>query len=474
MKEQSASINTSGNDEVRSNPLGWEKTGKLLVRFSVPTIVSILVSSLYNVVDQIFIGQGVGFLGNGATTVSFPLTTIGLALALLLGVGASASYSLQLGRGQLEDAAKTVGCSLSFMLIIGVVYFVVGELLLTFLLPVFGATADNYSYALEYSRIILIGMPFLIVSNGLCNLCQADGSPAFSMLCMVTGAVLNCILDPLFIFVFGWGMQGAALATIIGQMLSLFMLLFYLPRFKNVSLHRHDFRLSQTILGRTCRLGAAASLNQAAILVVQIVLNNLLRSYGAQSIYGPDIPIAASGVAFKLNGIFISVMVGLSQGARPIVGFNYGARQYDRVKRVVLQAMATVIVMGTLVELCFQLFPRELILLFGHGDELYIQFGVNMLRIYLACICLIGVQALASNYFAAIAQPGKGAFLSLSRQIIFYIPLALILTGLFGIDGILYSQPAADLLSVVVSILMVRLSFRQMDRMKADEAKASQ
>lgn len=470
MKDQSVKQLDRNEEEVHSNPLGREKTGKLLFQFSVPTIVSMLVSSLYNVVDQIFIGQGVGFLGNGATTVSFPLTTIGLAISLLLGVGASGLYSLQLGRGETDKASKTVGCSISFMLVVGIIYFILGELLLTTLLPIFGATADNYPYALEYSRIILMGMPFMILSNGLSNLCQADGSPAFSMVCMVAGALVNCVLDPLFIFVFGWGMTGAALATIIGQIISVVILLFYIPRFKNIKLHRDDYRMSWPVLAEVSRLGMAAPLNQASILIVQIVLNNLLKEYGAQSIYGPDIPIAASGVAFKLNGIFISVMVGLAQGARPIVGFNYGAEQFHRVKKVMIQAMVSVIVLGTMVELCFQIFPRELILLFGQGDELYIQFGVKMLQIYLACIYVIGVQALASNYFAAIAQPGKGVFLSLSRQIIFYIPLAFLLTYLYGIEGILFSQPIADVLSVLISVIMVFASFRQMDRMAKNSA----
>ena len=452
----------------KTNPLGTGKIGSLLFQFALPSIVAMLVSSLYNIVDQIFIGQGMGYLGNGATTVAFPFTTIGLALALLFGVGAASCYSLYLGQGKVEDAARTAGTGLTIMSVVGVIYMIVGELLINQLLHAFGANPEKYAYSLEYSRVILIGMPFLIASNGISQLCRADGSPKYSMMCMIVGAIINCILDPLFIFGFGWGMFGASFATILGQIVTFIVALFYLPRFKQIHLSRNDFKIHGKYLGRICQLGASASLNQAAILVVQIVLNNLLKHYGGLSVYGANIPIAASGVAFKLNGIYISVAVGLAQGAQPIIGFNYGAQQFERVKKCLLLAMSAILILGTSVELVFQFFPVQLIELFGHGDELYLQFGSKVLRIYMAMICIQGIQALSSNFFAAIGQPAKGIFLSLSRSILFYLPLAFVFPIFWGVEGILYSQPIADFASVVVSIIMVIGAFRQMDRMVKD------
>lgn len=449
---------------MQENPLGYEKISKLLFKFSLPSIVAMLVSSLYNIVDQIFIGQGLGYLGNGATTVAFPFTTIGLAIALLLGVGSAANYSLLLGAGKKEEATKTVGTGLTFMFVAGLIYLVLGELLMPILLPAFGATAENYQYALDYSRIILIGMPFLIMSNGLSQLARADGSPSFSMMSMIVGAIVNCILDPLFIFVFHWGMAGAAWATIIGQMVTLIVCLFYIPRFKQIHLQKHHYRMHFHYLKRIASVGAANSLNQVTILLVQIVLNNLFKYYGAMSIYGANIPIAASGVAFKLNGLYVSAVVGLGQGAQPIIGFNYGAEQYDRVKKCLLLAMTSIVVLGTLVMLLFQFFPIQLIQLFGHGDALYLQFGALMLRVNMACICIQGIQGLSANFFSAIGQSGKGVFLSMTRTIIFFMPLVFTLPLFFGIEGMVFSQPIADFLSVVVSILFVRHAFKKMDQ----------
>lgn len=452
---------------VSYNPLGSERISRLLFQFSLPSVIAMLVSTLYNIVDQIFIGQGVGMLGNGATTVAFPLSTICLAIALLLGVGSASCFSLQLGERREDLAARSAGCALSLMVLCGLLYLVLGEILLDPLLHLFGATPENLPFAQVYSRIVLLGTPFLILGNGISQLCRADGSPRYSMLTMVVGALVNCVLDPLFIFGFGWGMAGAAWATIIGQIISFLMCLWYLPRFKHVHLKKDDFRVRWPIARKVCELGASASLNQAAILVVQVVLNNLLIYYGGLSAYGANIPIAATGVALKLNGIYVSVIVGISQGTQPIVGFNYGARQYGRVRKALLEAMAADLVLGTAVWMLFQFFPEPLIELFGQGDVLYLQFGSLVLRVMMLMICIQGIQAISSNYFAAIGQPVKGVFLSMTRSILFFIPLAIFLSGQYGIEGLLWAQPAADLLSVIISIIMVALSFRSMKQMEA-------
>lgn len=278
----------------KDNPLGYEPLPQLLKKFAVPSIIAMLVSSLYNIVDQIFIGQGVGYLGNAATNVAYPLTTICMAIALLIGIGSASRFSLYLGAGEKEKAAGVVGNAFLMMLVGGIAYTVLVELFLRILLTAFGATPDVMPYAESYTRITALGMPLLIVTNGMSNLARADGSPKYSMVCMLLGAVINTILDPVFIFVFGWGVAGAAWATVIGQFFSFLAAVQYLGRFQHVQLRREMFRLSPQESIRIASLGMSSSLNQLAITLVQIVLNNSLTYYGAASEYGTDIPLAAS------------------------------------------------------------------------------------------------------------------------------------------------------------------------------------
>lgn len=278
----------------KDNPLGYEPLPQLLKKFAVPSIIAMLVSSLYNIVDQIFIGQGVGYLGNAATNVAYPLTTICMAIALLIGIGSASRFSLYLGAGEKEKAAGVVGNAFLMMLVGGIAYTVLVELFLRILLTAFGATPDVMPYAESYTRITALGMPLLIVTNGMSNLARADGSPKYSMVCMLLGAVINTILDPVFIFVFGWGVAGAAWATVIGQFFSFLAAVQYLGRFQHVQLRREMFRLNPQESIRIASLGMSSSLNQLAITLVQIVLNNSLTYYGAASEYGTDIPLAAS------------------------------------------------------------------------------------------------------------------------------------------------------------------------------------
>lgn len=294
------------------NQLGYEKVSTLLRRFALPSITSTLVSSLYNIVDQIFIGQGVGYLGNAATNVSYPFSTICLAIALLVGIGSASRFSLFLGQKRPEEAAKVAGNGVVLMAAAGLLYAVIGESLLEPLLRIFGATADVLPYARQYAGITLLGMPFLIVTNGLSNLIRADGSPKYSMLCMVSGAVANTFLDPIFIFICKWGVFGAALATVIGQLLSFALAVGYLWKFKTIRLGKGDFRLTLHSTLRTFAMGISSCVNQVAITLVQIVLNNSLTYYGALSIYGTDIPLAACGIVMKTNAILLSIIVGIS------------------------------------------------------------------------------------------------------------------------------------------------------------------
>ena len=315
------------------NPLAYEDISKLLRGFAISSITATLVSSLYNIVDQIFIGQGVGYLGNAATNVSYPLSTICLAISLLLGIGSAARFSLYLGKGEPDKAARLAGNGVLLMAGAGVLYLVIGEAFLTPLLRVFGATEEVLPYAQQYAGIVLLGMPFLILTNGISNLIRADGSPRYSMLCMLAGAIVNTILDPVFIFGMKWGVFGAALATILGQFLSFFMAMRYLWHFKTIRITRQCFVLDLRDSLRTFYMGISSCINQVAITLVQIVLNNSLTYYGAASIYGTDIPLAACGIVMKTNAILLSIIVGISQGVQPSIGFNYGAKKYDRVRR---------------------------------------------------------------------------------------------------------------------------------------------
>lgn len=319
--------------EVRQNPLGSAPLGKLLVKFAVPSIISMLVSALYNIVDQIFIGQGVGMYGNAATNVAFPLTTLATAVGLMLGIGGASNFNLEMGRKHEENAKKIAGTAFGSLVIAGVIICIVARIFLRPLITVFGATEYVMDYAMTYVGITSLGMPFFVLTTGGTHLIRADGKPTYSMLSALAGAVINTILDPLFIFVFKWGIAGAAWATIIGQFFSAMLVLGYLPKFHTVKLSLQDFMPKPRFLKMVMALGAAACFNQLAIFVTQIVMNNVLRYYGALSIYGSDIPLAVVGVGSKVNMVFLSIVIGISQGAQPIIGFNYGAAQYSRVKK---------------------------------------------------------------------------------------------------------------------------------------------
>lgn len=448
------------------NPLGFEAPAKLLRKFAVPSIVAMLVTSLYNIVDQIFIGQGVGYLGNAATNVAFPLSTICLSIALLIGVGSASNFSLELGAGNEKEAARCVGNALFMMVTLGVLYLICIQLFLQPLLGAFGATKEIMPYAMSYTRITAFGMPLLIITNGMSNLARADGSPRYSMSCMIVGAIINVILDPVFIFALGMGVAGAAWATIIGQFFSFVMALCYLARFKQVSVNRRSFRPSLRKCIKIASLGLSNSLNQVAITLVQIVLNNSLIYYGAQSVYGQEIPLAASGIVMKTNAILISIFVGISQGSQPIIGFNYGAKKYDRVRKVYLIAITCNLILSAVGFLLFQFCPRQIISLFGSGNPLYFEFATKFMRIFLFMVIVNGIQTISSNFFSAIGKPLKGVFLSLTRQVIFLVPLILLLPLAFGLDGILFAAPIADGFAFIISILMIRLEFTKMKRLE--------
>ena len=444
------------------NPLGSEPVSTLLRRFAVPSVIAMLVSALYNMVDQLFIGHSIGVLGNAATNVAFPLSMVCTSIGLLCGIGGAANFNLCMGRREPEHAKSYVGSAISMLAILGVILCVAVQLFLRPMMLLFGATPDVIDYACTYTRITSIGFPFLIVTIGGSNLIRADGSPKFSMLCNLVGAIVNTILDPLFIFVFHMGMAGAALATITGQILSFALVVFYLRGFKTLPLSLSDLKPNMACWARIAALGATPAFNQVAMMVVQIVMNNTLTYCGSNSVYGSDIPLACAGIISKVNMLFFSFVIGISQGLQPIVSFNFGAQKYDRVKDAYKKAVFAATAISIVAFLCFQLFPRQIIGIFGSGSEEYLHFAERYFRIFLFFTFLNGIQPVSSNFFTSIGAPKKGIFLSLTRQIIFLLPLLLIFPYLFGIDGVMYTAPIADLAAASVSIVMVVREFKIM------------
>lgn len=452
------------------NPLGSEPVSSLLRRFAIPSVIAMLVSALYNMVDQLFIGHSIGVLGNAATNVAFPLSMVCTSIGLLCGIGGAANFNLCMGRREPEHAKSYVGSAISMLAILGVILCVAVQLFLRPMMLLFGATPDVIDYACTYTRITSIGFPFLIVTIGGSNLIRADGSPKFSMLCNLVGAIVNTILDPLFIFVFHMGMAGAALATITGQILSFALVVFYLRGFKTLPLSLSDLKPNMACWARIAALGATPAFNQVAMMVVQIVMNNTLTHYGSNSVYGSDIPLACAGIISKVNMLFFSFVIGISQGLQPIVSFNFGAQKYDRVKDAYKKAVFAATAISIVAFLCFQFFPRQIIGIFGSGSEEYLHFAERYFRIFLFFTFLNGIQPVSSNFFTSIGAPKKGIFLSLTRQIIFLLPLLLIFPYLFGIDGVMYTAPIADLAAASVSIVMVVREFKIMAELQKTTA----
>lgn len=443
--------------------LGTESVNKLLSEFAIPSIIAMLVGALYNIVDQFFIGRSVGELGNAATNITFPLSISCIALALLLGIGAASAFNLTLGAGKKNEALYYIGNSAILLFISGVVLCLIAQLFLKPMLIFFGAPKDVLGYAANYTRITAVGFPFLIFATGGGHLIRADGSPKYSMLCNLSGAVINTILDPIFIFGLDMGMVGAGLATIIGQIVGASLALRYLKRFKTGTLHREHLIPRWQFVKRIISLGAAPCFNQLAMMVVQIVMNKSLTYYGALSVYGESIPLACAGIITKVNQIYMSIVIGISQGLQPIVSFNYGAKKYNRVKKAYYTAITYGLVISVIAFLVFQTLPRQIVSIFGSGSETYYEFSVKYFRIFLMFTFLNCLQPISSNFFTAIGKPQKGIFLSLTRQILFLLPLIVILPLFMGIDGIMYSGPIADFIAGVVTILMIYIQFRTMN-----------
>lgn len=434
------------------SPFATEPIGRLIVKFAVPSVIALLVNSLYNIVDQIFIGWGVGYLGNGATNIVFPITIIALALSMMIGNGGAAYLSLKMGEGEVETAKKGVGNAVTLVTIVSILLAVIFLIWIDPILTLFGATDVLRPFALEYGFIIGAGLPFMMISAAINSMIRADGSPKYAMLSMVIGAIINVILDPVFIFVFQMGVKGAAIATIIGQVASFVVSVLYMPHFKSVQLHKSSFAPCAKVSVNIVIFGLSSFITQFAITIVMALTNNLLAKYGAQSVYGAEIPLTATGIVMKVNQIMIAILLGIATGTQPIIGYNYGAKSYHRVKKALEISLIASEIVSVAAFLIFQFAPMSVVSLFGSEEGLYNEFAVKAFRIFLMLCPLTGFQTIAAVYLQAVGKPVKSAILSLARQIIFFVPTALILPVFLGVEGVLWTGPVADGLAFLLSL----------------------
>ncbi|AEF83908.1 MATE efflux family protein [Treponema primitia ZAS-2] len=452
--------------EKAKNPLGFAPISGLIAKYAIPSVISMLVAAAYNITDQIFIGHIVGMLGNAATNVAFPVTVLCGAFAQLIGVGTATNFNIKMGAKKEEEAAGFLGVGLTALVFTGLVFTCVVFLFRNPLLLLCGATDNVFPLASSYLGITALGLPFFLFSQSCSHLIRADGSPAYSLIAVASGAILNVFLDWLFMVVFGWGIQGAATATVIGQFVSFAICALYFKGFKSFKIKPAIFGIRLSFLSQIVKLGTSNFINHLIMATVNIVMNNTLKYYGALSSYGSDIPLAVSGVIAKLNAILIAFSVGIALGCQPIFGFNTGAKNYKRVKEAYKKALALTFVINILGFLSFQLFPRAIISIFGGGSEAYLEFGENYLRIYMMMVCMFGVQPLSVNYFTASGKARQGIVLSLSRQGLFLLPLLILLPMIFGITGVLYAGPIADGLAVVLSVVLVAFDFKRMNALE--------
>ena len=448
---------------IKKVDLGHENINKLLIMFAIPCVISMLINSVYNIVDQIFIGKEVGTLGNAATNVIFPLVIIFNAISGLIGNGAAANLSLKLGEGKKEDAGKIIGNAVVVSIIMSVILSIIFYFLLPKLVYVFGCTSSVYSYAIDYGKIIIIGAPFMMIYSSLYQLIRADGSPRYSMILLVTGAVLNIILDPIFIFKFNMGVKGGAIATVIGQVVSFLMAIIYLKRKKE------SFVLDKGIF-RTLGLGLSSFITQMTILVLFIFMNNMMTKFGALTKYGSDIPLSVYGVISKINSLYISTVLGISIGAQPIIGFNYVAGNYKRVKETLCKVLAINCVVGILYNIIFLVFSKQLVSIFISNNDpnykLFLEFAVILCRTFLMVMGLNFLEMTSSIVVQSLGNVKKATMVSFIRQIILFIPIACILSILFnkGINGVLIAGPIADSITFVIAIFVLLSEFKKLSK----------
>ena len=453
--------------EQKNAYLGTENVGRLLLKFSVPCVTSMLVSALYNIVDQIFIGQGVGYLGNAATTVVYPFTVIALALALLIGDGSAALLSLSLGRGERKTGSRCIGNGIVLTVAVSLVLTVLGFVFEDAILTLFGVTEGCYQYARDYMTVILFGIPFYVFTSSANGQIRADGAPKYAMISTAVGAVINLIGDPLAIFVFNQGVRGAAIATIAGQIVSAIISALYFRRPRSFTLDQSSFRLNGHIVRQICQLGISSFIIQVAIVIIMTVANNSIGRYGPLSEYGADIPLSAIGIVMKVFAIVISFAVGIAVGGQPIVGFNYGARRYGRVRKTFKYIILSNIVVGLIATVLFELCPQAIVSLFGNESALYNEYACMCFRIFLCAIVFTCLSKACSIFLQSIGRPVGSTILAVARDVVFFVPGVLLLSASAGVTGMLWAAPISDVLSILLAVLLIALEFRSMRRLEA-------
>ncbi len=447
--------------------LGKENINKLLISFAIPCVISMLINSVYNIVDQIFIGKGVGTLGNAATNVIFPLVIIFNAVAGLIGNGAAANLSLKLGEGKKEEGGKIVGSAVTVSIIFSIVLSVIAYLFLPKLVYMFGCTKNVYQYAIDYGKIIILGAPFMMIYSALSQLIRADGSPKYSMVLLVVGAILNIILDPIFIFTFNMGVKGGAIATVIGQIVSFVMAMLYLRRVKSVKLEKESFKIDKSIT-RTLGLGLSSFITQATVLALFVFMNNMMTKYGSLTKYGADIPLSVYGVISKINSLYISTILGISIGAQPIIGFNYGAGNYERVKETLRKVLSINLVVGLIFNIIFYLFPKEIVSIFISNSDpnynLFLEFAVVICHSFLLVMGLNFLEMTTSIVVQSLGNVKKATMVSFIRQIILFIPIACFMAIYLhkGIYGVLNAGPIADVITFFIAIVIFCSEYRKL------------
>ena len=461
--------------EESKQDLAAEKVGRLMRRYAIPCVISLLVGALYNIVDQIFIANAdyLGSYGNAANTVVFPLTVIALGIAVCLGDGCCAMVSGLLGKGEREDADRAVGNTVLLSVLSGVVLTVLYLLADEVLITVFGGrvNAETFTLAKEYFFFITLGIPFYMFGQAMNPVIRADGSPRFAMVSTLAGAVANIILDPIFIYGFRWGMMGAAVATVIGQVLTALLAVWYLLHTKSVKLQKDSFALRGHTVGRILSLGLCSFLAQISLVAAMAAINNMLRKYGMRDpIFGQEqyaqIPMAVVGIVMKFFQIVISVVIGMAAGCIPIVGFNMGAGKPERVRRLLTTLLISEAVLGVASLIIAEVFPEALIGIFGARNEsvYYTEFAIRAFRIYLCMIVLACINKAAFIFLQAMGKAVASTALSMVREIVFGVGLALLLPVFFGLDGVLYSMPAADILTAIVSAVILTRTYRELKR----------
>lgn len=453
---------------LKNYDLGKEKISKLLLNFSIPCIISMLVGALYNIVDQIFIGWGVGYLGNTATNIVYPFTVIALSLALLFGDGASALFSLSLGSKDDKKVSKSIGNAVITLVLVSLVLTLFGFIFKGNILKLFGVTEASFDFANDYLTVILIGIPFYVIGQGLNGIIRADGSPRYAMIATLSGAILNIILDPIAIFALGMGIKGAAIATIVGQIITFILTVLYFRKSKKFKLSKDSLKPDKEVIKREALLGVSSFITQISIVLVIAVCNNLVVKYGSLSKYGADIPLSAIGIVMKVFGIVIALVIGTSIGGQPIIGFNYGAGNKKRVKETFNLIIRTNLFVGVIAFIVFQVFPQAIINIFGSESELYNEYALYCFRIYLSGITLTCITKTCSIYLQAIGKSFKSMFISVMRDVVLFIPALVVLAKMFGIVGMLWAALVADVIAFIIAIFM---TFERKNKVSISEVK---